>query len=283
MDDLAVGLDDIFRKGNSSPFLFLGSGFSRRYINLEQWAELLKLFCSGLKDYDYYSASCSGDLPSIASMISADFHERWWSDEVYKTSRKTNQKLCVSKDSALKIEISNYLKDKGSQALLDPAHPAEIAALKRINVDGIITTNWDNFIDHIFSDYKVFIGQDELLFAKPQGIGEIYKIHGCTSNPNSLILTKQDYEWFESKNAYLASKLITLFVEHIIVFIGYSLSDKHIINILSSIVNCLGDKHRESLQNNLVFIQRSNGNKKSIERSFFANRTLINTNHHCKN
>lgn len=37
-------LIDILSKKATSPFLFLGSGFSRRYIGLEKWEELLKAF-----------------------------------------------------------------------------------------------------------------------------------------------------------------------------------------------------------------------------------------------
>lgn len=112
------------------------------------------------------------------------------------------------------------------------------------------------FIEQLFPEYKTYIGQEELLFSNPQEIGEIYKIHGCSSSPKSLILTDEDYEAFNDKNAYLASKLITLFVEHPIVFIGYSISDKNISALLKAISACIGKENIEQLRKNLIFIQR---------------------------
>ncbi|MGC8107663.1 SIR2 family protein, partial [Salmonella enterica] len=57
-----------------APFLFVGSGFSRRYLGLEDWSSLLQKFSSQLKSYEYYVASADGYLPKVASLLSSDFH-----------------------------------------------------------------------------------------------------------------------------------------------------------------------------------------------------------------
>ena len=74
----------------------------------------------------------------------------------------------------------------------------------------------------MFQDYKVFIGQEQLVFSSIQEIAEIYKIHGCISNPDSLIINESDYSNFYSKGKYLAAKLMTIFMEYPIIFVGYS-------------------------------------------------------------
>lgn len=36
--------------------------------------------------------------------------------------------------------------------------------MQKIVIDGIITTNYDNLLEKIFSDFKTYIGQEELFF-----------------------------------------------------------------------------------------------------------------------
>ena len=66
------------------------------------------------------------------------------------------------------------------------------------------------------------------------------------------------------------AKLITLFVEHPIVFIGYSLSDKNIISLISAIASCLGQDKLDKLRDHLIFVQR----KSSLDDSEYSNSIL---------
>jgi hypothetical protein len=70
-----------------------------------------------------------------------------------------------------------------------------------------------------------------------------------------MVLTDADYAEFNEKNPYLAAKLITIFVEHPIVFIGYSISDPNISTLLRSISLCIGADNVEQLRRNLIFVQ----------------------------
>lgn len=70
-------------------------------------------------------------------------------------------------------------------------------------------------------------------------MGELFKIHGCTSRPDSLVFTQDDYDEFIRRKKYLSAKLLTFFSEHPLIFIGYSASDPNIQNILSDIDEAL--------------------------------------------
>lgn len=251
-------LVEIFKSRSAGPFLFIGSGFSRRYLGLEDWKGLLTRFCVASQPFEYYLATANGHYPTVANLLAVDFNEYWWSAEEYKTSVERNKSRITNINSALRIEIGNYLSTLDQKVAKSSHYVNEVELLSALNVDGIITTNWDVFIEQLFPDYKVYIGQEELLFSNPQEIGEIYKIHGCSTRPESFILTKEDYEDFNQKNAYLAAKLITLFVEHPIIFIGYSLSDENISTLLRSISSCIGKNNIEQLRKNLIFVQQLN-------------------------
>lgn len=264
-------LKEILVKAHAGPFLFLGSGFSRRYLGVEDWKGLLTRYCTGLNPFEYYLSKANGDLPSVARIMSQDFNEFWWSNEIYKVSREKNQNKISDLTSALRIEICEYLKSVSVEKFRNSDYLDELSLIGRLNVDGIITTNWDRLLEELFPDYKVYIGQQELLFSNPQSIGEIYKIHGCSSRSKSLVLTDDDYKDFNERNAYLAAKLITIFVEHPIIFIGYSVSDENIANLLSSIAKCIGGGGISQLQNNLIFIQRiKDGEKEGLSETFLT-------------
>jgi len=263
-------LTDILKARASGVFLFLGSGFSRRYLGLEDWEGLLRKFCVVGKSFEYYFSSAEGCLPTVAQLLSVDFHDEWWKNPLYKAENKKDlYKLC-DKTSALRIEICEYL-GKIDDSSLDKNYEEEIEILRELDVDGIITTNWDQLSEYFFPEHKVYIGQNELLVSSPQGIAEIYKIHGCCSNPQSLVLTKKDYQNFSQKNAYLASKLITIFMEHPIIFIGYSLADENIQAILKEISLCIEEIDLKKLKRNLIFIQRlKNEDKPNVSEAYIT-------------
>jgi hypothetical protein len=255
MTDVKAALNDHLRN-MAAPFLFVGAGFSRRYLGAEDWEGLLRHFAQlTSKPYDYYRASAGGDLPTVASALVKEFHEIWWSDPQFQASRDAWAGEIRTPASALKVEIARHLGDSLSRLPSKGPLSKELELLQAAVVDGIITTNFDPLLEALFPDFRVFVGQDELLFSNPQGIGEIYKIHGSCAQPDSLVLTAEDYRHFEQRNAYLAAKLLTIFVEHPVIFLGYSLQDKNVVSILRSIASCLTQSNIDELRDRLIFVQ----------------------------
>ena len=106
-------LINILSKKATSPFLFLGSGFSRRYIGLEKWDELLKVFAKQIgKPYGYYNSNANGVLPLVATLIAKDFQKKIWEDDVFSHFCQKYGDMFCSEESAFKYAISEYLQSK---------------------------------------------------------------------------------------------------------------------------------------------------------------------------
>ncbi len=256
---------DILKNKKSAPFLFLGSGFTRHYISsAPTWKGLLETLIRPDHINKYYSTLATKDLPTVASAIAKDLTKKFWE------LPNTDAEMIKYRDEAgeqsfiLKARICELLNNQDYDETINK-NKVELSLLRSLNIDGIITTNWDLFAEKIFTKFTTFIGQQQLITASSFGVGEIYKIHGCISNPNSLVLTKEDYDSFDAQNPYLAAKLLTIFMEHPIIFIGYSLSDSNIQKILESIVKCLGQEMINKLQNNLFFVDWTANNMNDIQ------------------
>lgn len=259
---------------NAHPFLFVGSGFTHRYLGTEDWKGLVSHFAKQAKPenefaFEWYRNEVEANgvdggqqLPQITGRVEKDYARRFLSDQSFRELRNQYEKQIRDGVSPLKIGVADHLTNLESN-FASPQYPEEISALghSRKNVAGIISTNFDRFLEHLFPDHIPYIGQNQLLFNQSYGVGEIYKIHGCVSDPDTLVLTQADYLTYQKRNAYLSAKLMTIFLEHPIIFIGYSLTDSNIRMIFSNIANCLNESQLAILSSRLIFVQRAKGNR----------------------
>ncbi|MBO9733190.1 MAG: SIR2 family protein [Chitinophaga sp.] len=255
MPDFKQSLATHLSQFKTNPYIFVGSGLSRRYYNLPTWMDLLRGFfpnMHGATDFNYYISQYNGHAPQIASAMANDFFDIWWKNPAFAKRTKALGGKMKGKHSPFKYELCEYLK---TQSKVNVALQTEIDLFKKIVVDGIITTNYDDFLEQMFPDFKPYIGQRQLLFAEFMPIGEIYKIHGCISDYDSIVLTHEDYTNFNDRNAYLAAKLLTIFVEHPIIFLGYSITDENINEILDAIIKCLDGQNAANLKDRLIFVE----------------------------
>lgn len=256
MSDFSDRLEGHLRDARAAPFLFVGAGLSRRYLGLDDWEGLLRRLAGIVgKPYEYYVASGDNDSPSIATEIARDLHDLWWSDARFASTRDKYKGKVKTRESALKAEAAEYTANSISNLPKRGKLFKELELLRTAVIDGAMTTNYDSLLEELFPDFAVFVGQEELLVGAPQGIGEIYKIHGTHEDPDSLVLTRADYDQFHANNPYLAAKLMTIFVEHPVILLGYSMSDPNVVTILEGIVSGLKTQERiEKLADRLIFV-----------------------------
>lgn len=252
-----IDFDNHLKAFNSAPYLFIGSGLSSRYIKTEGWSALLSNMCTQLQlphNFHYYNSKAKNDMSVVASLMAEDLFETWWNDEKFADSRVEFQEKSIDKEGPLKYEICKYFLK--NPHIISEGLAEEYKLFKKINIEGIITTNWDVLLEKTFKEFQTYIGQDSLIFNNSIDLGEIYKIHGCITDPNSLVLTQNDYKEFQEKNPYLAAKLLTIFMEHPIIFLGYNIGDENIHEILSSIIKILDKNTIDKLKDRLIFCER---------------------------
>lgn len=259
-------ISDVVKELATTPFLFIGSGITRRYYNLPAWKGLLEHFAFAINDdpftYSSYenkakTADCPvGIMPKIAELIQRDYDEKWFAGAVERTADEEVQKRIISEGlSPFKAEVAAFVKHN---SIVNENYRREIEKLTEISeksIAGVITTNYDSFIEDHFQGFKKYVGQNQLIFSSIQGVAEIYKIHGSVEDPDSIVINDADYREFDAKRSYLAAKLMTIFMEYPIIFMGYSISDVNILNILKSIVNCLDSDQLKSLEKRFVFVE----------------------------
>ncbi|RGO80775.1 hypothetical protein DXB04_24675 [Enterocloster bolteae] len=258
-------LEDVVSKFNTTPFLFIGSGITRRYYNLPDWESLLRIFATRINEDPFaYSSyenkarvlnSKVGLYPKIAELIESDFNNLWFSAPSKRHLNKYYLDLVSKGSSPFKAEIAMYIKENSHIVSDYESEIKNFHNLSKKSLSGVITTNYDSFLENTLDEYKAYVGQEELIFSSIQGIAEIYKIHGSVENPDSIVINSTDYNVFDEKSPYLAAKLMTIFMEYPVVFLGYSLNDSNVQKIIKSIVDCLSPENLSKLQERFIFVE----------------------------
>lgn len=236
-EEVSADIAKVLGDAECQPILFVGSGFSKRYAKGPNWEELLTILAKGCplvdKDFAYYKQAYSGDLKKIGTVFT-DLYREWAWGKGKSEFPADYFSSTAPADIFIKHTIAELLKSlgpdsKGSYGSKDL--DAEIEALKNISPHAVITTNYDQVIEPLFPEYESIIGQ-QIMRKGYLAIGEIFKIHGCLTLPQTLVVNESDYSRFDEAHKYLSAKLLTYFIEHPLFFIGYRADDPNIKAIL---------------------------------------------------
>ena len=274
------------------PVLFMGAGMSLRYYKgAYSWDSLLKKIAYGLfyeKEELYldlknkYTKEKSCDFSGVALDLSGKIDQKLGAQDGFSGTRTLSDfeesinsqfyALVKSEGTASRIKI--WVRELLSKLKIDAAKEDEILLLKDAckNVASIVTTNYDTFIEDRLN-FTPLIGNDILLSNPYQSV---YKIHGCLTNPSSMILTSEDYENFNRRYELIRAQLISLFIQSPIIFIGYGLQDKNIQGLLSTIFSYVSPESElgNRVVNNFLCVQfEPNSENIDVEQENFSIQT----------
>lgn len=122
----------------------------------------------------------------------------------------------------------------------------QLTLTKIPHIKQIFTTNYDTLIEDAYPKSKrSVVTSNEGCAYTDEGLATIYKVHGDITTLNdssSIIITDSDYKgFFKNKRFNLIwEELKRTFIKKHVVFIGYSLEDDNILEIIKAVRNSIG-------------------------------------------
>jgi len=215
---------DVLKKISESSYfgnlgLFIGAGFSKAIMNETEnialsWPELLDKCLKELKLNIEEKDKIGLSYPECATLICQKYSEDnglSFGDSLIKLKNIIAEITNWYPNSIVRDEYGKYLTS------IDP--------------NWIITTNYDLIIESLLTGKCLTLGPEEQLVI-PKGMIPIYHLHGIRTNPNSLIISQEDYISLFRPNEYRQTKLSLILKESTTLIIGYGLRD---MNVLSAV------------------------------------------------
>ncbi len=136
------------------------------------------------------------------------------------------------------------------QSNLETASIAPVAAhylITLLPVQTIFTTNYDDLLERSYRDVlqaaHVIVNPIELAYWNPNSV-QIIKLCGDLARPESIVITKSDFNIYSETHRRLIEQLRTTLETRTALFLGYSLRDPFINQIWDAIHLTQGTHHR---------------------------------------
>jgi hypothetical protein len=294
---------DILIKKNEFPVIFIGSGISKRYlIGYPSWEELLEDLWNKTKDTNFFGhlnkirdkykqdgVIDDGELDFLVNTLVATEVELKVNEKFYDESMEIKG---LTQKEAYKNSISpskKLLANKFSKYQVRESYKNELVEFKNMLIKAqiILTTNYDTFIEDEYNSLskygvKKYIGQQGF-FKQTVGYAELYKIHGCATEPSSLIINGEDYGRFDKDSVLISAKIISMLLHSPIIFLGYSLTDRNVRKIIKDFTGSLSEEEKVELEKRLIVVQWEAGMKEIeeevvIDKDLGCRLTVIKTN-----
>ncbi|EGQ3649920.1 hypothetical protein I0565_002425, partial [Staphylococcus pseudintermedius] len=258
------------------PIIFIGSGISKRFLEKSpSWNELLEecwekaglenfygelnKLRSSIKDKNpeknKYEVSHEVNI-KIATKIEERFNNKFYENEI-SINGFSAKDAYQSDISPFKKFLSNKFENIKFNKEMENERIVYQKMLRKAQI--ILTTNYDEFIEKVYNEnnkYKIkkYIGQRGF-FEDTENYSEIYKVHGCITDPKSIVITEADYSFFHKNSVLISAKIISMMINSPIIFMGYSLTDVNIRGIIRDFTKSLNNEELIQFEKRLILIE----------------------------
>jgi isopentenyldiphosphate isomerase len=198
--------------GNVVPFV--GAGFSVP-SGLPSWPNLLSVIVD---------KAAAGGLPELRTLF----------DNGMITSLDAPELHQILYGS--RFLLMDYVLSRFSQ----PAQPNSYhLLLEQLHVDTIITTNYDKLIERHFESRGDAVHpiwkESHITQYNERSALQVVKLHGHVDDPESIVLSRSDYDRYIETHRLLYSLVSVLFSTRTILFLGCSLTDPNVRALLEDL------------------------------------------------
>lgn len=205
---------------NNKLIVFVGAGVSRNVEGMPSWYALVK----AMADAIHYSKCDDCKHREDGCEKNCRLREEYSNDEFLKIPQYVYNKNPDLYNHILAEQIKEVSEDAPlSKAIFD------------INPTHIITTNYDTLLESSKSElreqYQVIVRDKDLLESTKNKY--IIKMHGDLLDISTIVLKEQDYLNYSQNRVLIELFIKSLLTDHVVLFLGYSLNDYNIKQIIS--------------------------------------------------
>lgn len=209
--------------------LFIGAGFSHA-VNEEfptckplNWSDLLKQLCKDNNILWEDKKDDDGNITEKSPIIKEFVSCPEIASQICKIiSEKTSMSLTDS-IRTFKHQICNITSWYADVQQRNQYHDLLI----KVSPRWIVTTNYDLILETLLPEESISLSpKDELVY--PKSKIPIYHLHGIRTDPDTIIITREDYIQLSRPHNYRMEKLSLMFSESSTLMIGYKIGDPNV-------------------------------------------------------
>ena len=222
--------------------IFVGAGVSKN-SGVPTWGQMVRMFAEQM---DYPVERLSTDeyirIPQyFYGVDESDGHKMY-----YETLRNI---------------ISPEAKPNILNELIVDLHPRHI-----------VTTNYDKLMDQMAEGYEIIRQDKDLL--KTRANNYLIKMHGDIDNVEDVVFKETDYLQYSESHRLMETFLKSLLIDHVFLFVGYSLNDYNLNTFTSWIEFIAQEMNVKKEMHKNFFLSSSNHAGKNYLRRYYEDKGL---------